>query len=394
MRRSFVLAVIALSVAIVPAVPASARPLRFHRVARPLCGPARPGRAQCRAFVEWARDDAGSARPYVTTGPSGLSPGKVKGAYGYSSAPNAGAGQTIAIVDAFDARNVEHDLGVFSKQYGLAACTTSNGCFKKVNQTGGTRYPTGDVGWALEITLDVEWAHAIAPGANVLLVEAKSSMVTDLLAAEDYARAHAKYVSNSWGLFEFGGEQAYNAHFQKAGVSIFAAAGDLGAYYPSYPATSPNVVAVGGTHLNLDNKGAVQSETGLSFDGYPSGAGGGGCSNYEPAPASQSSVSSPLCGPYRATPDVSLVADPASGVSVYFSGRYNGHTGWFVLGGTSAATPMIAARAATTGVFVSPDTIYGGSLSFRDITTGDNGQPCTVGYDLCTGVGSWVNATP
>ncbi len=359
-----------------------------------MCGPARPGRAQCRAFVEWAKDDAGGARPYVTAGPTGLSPATVKGAYGYSTASNAGAGQTIAIVDAYDGRNVERDLGVFSKQYGLPACTTNNRCFKKVDQTGGTRYPTGDVGWTLEITLDVQWAHAIAPGAQILLVEARTSMITDLLIAEDYARTHAQYVSNSWGLFEYGGEQAYDPHFHQPGVSIFAAAGDLGTRYPSYPATSPNVVAVGGTHLDLDKNGAVVSETGWSFNGYPSGAGGGGCSAYEPAPAAQASVATPLCGPHRATPDVSLVADPASGVSVYFSGRYNGHTGWFVVGGTSAATPMIAARAATTGLFVDADMIYSGVLSIRDITSGDNGQPCTDGYDLCTGVGSWINATP
>jgi subtilase family serine protease len=394
MRRHFVLVGIVLCVAIAPATAANARPLRWHRVARPLCGPARPGHAQCRAVVEWARDDGGGARPYVTTGPAGLSPAKVKGAYGYSSAANAGAGQTIAIVDAFDAGNVERDLGVFSKQYGLPACTTNTGCFKKVDQRGGTHYPKADVGWALEITLDIEWAHAIAPGAKIVLVEANTSLLTDLLAAQDYARTHAKYVSNSWGVFEFAGEQAYDGHFKQAGVSIFAAAGDLGAYYPSYPATAPSVVAVGGTHLDLDSNGAVTSETGWSFDGYPSAAGGGGCSAYEPAPASQSSVSTPLCGPGRATPDVSLVADPASGVSVYFSGRYNGHTGWFVVGGTSAATPMIAGHAATTGAFVDPDAIYNGAMSFRDVTRGDNGQPCTDGYDLCTGVGSWINATP
>src|SRR5205823_11243016 len=107
----------------------------------------------------------------------------------------------------------ESDLNVFSNQYGLPACTTANGCFKKVDQTGGTRYPRSDSGWALEISLDVQWAHAIAPGAAILLVEAKTNSFANLLAAEDYAKTHAQYVSNSWGGGESAGEIAYDSHF-------------------------------------------------------------------------------------------------------------------------------------------------------------------------------------
>ena len=127
----------------------------------------------------------------------------------------AGAGKTIAIVDAYDDPTAESDLAVFSSQYGLPACTTANGCFKKVNQTGGTSYPRKDAGWALEISLDVQWAHAIAPGAKILLVEASSNSFANLLAAEDYAKTHAQYVSNSWGGCEFSGDR-YDSHFAQS----------------------------------------------------------------------------------------------------------------------------------------------------------------------------------
>src|SRR4029450_6433161 len=120
--------------------------------------------------------------------------------------------------------------------------TTANGCFKKVNQTGGTAYPRKDAGWALEIALDIEWAHAIAPGAHILLVEASSNSFTNLLAAEDYARAHAQYVSNSWGAAEFSGETSYDAHFAQTGVSFFASSGDSGTP-AQYPSASPNLIS-------------------------------------------------------------------------------------------------------------------------------------------------------
>ena len=119
----------------------------------------------------------------------------------------------MAIVDAYDDPTAESDLAVFSSQFGLPPCTTANGCFTKVNQTGGTSYPRKDSGWALEISLDIEWAHAIAPGAHILLVEATSNSFANLLAAEDYAKTNAQYVSNSWDGSEFSGENAYDARF-------------------------------------------------------------------------------------------------------------------------------------------------------------------------------------
>ncbi|MCL4506320.1 MAG: peptidase S8/S53 subtilisin kexin sedolisin [Chloroflexi bacterium] len=292
---------------------------------------------------------------------------------------------TIAIVDAYDDPTAEKDLNVFSAQYGLPPCTTANGCFKKVNQTGGTKYPRANAGWALEISLDVQWAHAIAPGAKILLVEASSNSFANLLAAEDYAAAHANYVSNSWGGNEFSGESSYDSHFSHSNVSFFVSSGDSG-LPAQYPSASPNVISVGGTTLTFNSDGTLASETGWS-------SGGGGCSVYENADPSQS-TGQVNCAGKRATPDVSLDADPASGVSVYDSTRYNGQSGWWTVGGTSASSPMWAARSADSGVVVNAAYVYGGSINYRDITVGNNGAPCLVGYDLCTGLGSWTGATP
>src|SRR5262245_50857655 len=189
------------------------------------------------------------ARPDVTSGPRGLSPATVKAAYNFTASPTAGAGQTIAIVDAYDDPTAEADLGVFSRQFGLPACTAANGCFTKVDQNGGRSYPRTDSGWALEISLDVQWAHALAPGARILLVEAASNSFTNLLAAEDYAGAHAAYVSNSWGAGEFSGESAYDTHFRVPGVSYFVSSGDAG-LTAEYPSSSRSVISVGGAPLD------------------------------------------------------------------------------------------------------------------------------------------------
>jgi subtilase family serine protease len=351
--------------------------------AQPVCpGPVAAGFTHCHAWV----------RPNVSKSPTGLSPATIKSVYGFSTSSTAGAGKTIAIVDAYDDPTAESDLGVFSSQYGLPACTTANGCFKKVNQTGGSKLPKANSGWALEISLDVQWAHAIAPGAKILLVEANSNSFTNLLAAEDYARAHAQYVSNSWGGSEFSGETSYDSHFAQSGVSFFVSSGDAG-LPAEYPSASPNVISVGGTTLHFSG-GSFSSETGWS-------SGGGGCSAYETATAAQAGFSNNgkgytqvNCGGKRATPDVSLDADPASGVSVYDSTRYQGQSGWWTVGGTSASSPMWAARAADSTKVVDSAYVYGSNIAFRDITSGNNGASCLVGFDLCSGRGSWTGTTP
>jgi subtilase family serine protease len=323
-------------------------------------------------------------RPNATKAPAGLIPGNIKSVYSFPTSPTAGAGQTIAIVDAYDDPTAATDLAVFSKQFNLPC----NNCFTKVNQTGGKSYPKADPGWALEISLDVQWAHAVAPGANILLVEANSPSFTNLMAAEDYAKNHAQYVSNSWGGPEFSGESAYDSHFSQPGVSFFVSAGDDGTP-AEYPSSSPNVISVGGTTLHFNSSGAYTGETGWS-------SGGGGCSQYEaanPVQLTLSEIGQVGCGGRRATPDVALDADPASGVSVYDSTRYQGQSGWFTVGGTSASSPMWAGRSADSGQVVDANYVYGSSINFRDITSGNNGAPCLGGFDLCTGRGSWTGAS-
>jgi subtilase family serine protease len=348
----------------------------YHAV----CPAAVVGAARCHAEV--VTDSRGN--PEASASPTGLSVGTIKTVYNYPTSSTAGAGKTIAIVDAYDDPTAEADLGVFSSQFGLPACTTANGCFKKVNQTGGTSYARKDSGWALEISLDVQWAHAIAPGAKILLVEASSNSFANLLAAEDYAKSNAQYVSNSWGGSEFSGESSYDSHFVQSGVSFFVSSGDAG-LPAEYPSASPNVISVGGTTLHFSG-GAFSSETGWSGSG-------GGCSAYEAKNASQA-TGSVNCSGKRATPDVSLDADPASGVSVYDTTRYQGQSGWFAVGGTSASSPMCAARSAVAGAVVNAAYVYGPSITYRDITQGSNGASAGVGYDLVTGRGSWVGTTP
>jgi len=328
--------------------------------------------------------------PQATSSPTGLTPAQVKQAYAFPTAANAGAGQTVALVGTFDDPNIEADLNAFSKKFGLPSCTTANGCFKKVDQKGGKNYPAPDKLWAMEIALDVEWAHAIAPGAKILLVEARSDRISDVLTAEDYATAHAGYVSNSFGLDEYPGQSALDAHFRRPGVSIFVASGDDGASAgPGYPAISPDVIAVGATTL-VDIGKPTFAEVGWRGSG-------GGCSLYETASPAQSAspgYAAVGCAGKRAVPDVALVGDPHSGVAVYDS--YKTADNWVVVGGTSASTPMWAARAAVSDRVIDANLLYGSSspIRFRDVTAGNNGQPALTGFDLVTGLGSWTGATP
>jgi subtilase family serine protease len=364
------------------ATSATATPRGSQRV----CGAPKPGYVSCLAHVRTLGTDT-----LITRTPQGLSPAHMKAAYGWSTDPTAGTGQTIAIVDAFDDRYAEANLAIFSQQFGLPSCTTLNGCFTKVGQTGGpTNHLHKNKGWAIEVALDVEWAHAIAPGAHILLVEATTNKGVDLYAAEDYAKAHAQYVSNSWGGGEYAGEQQDDAHFTQPNVSIFASAGDEYAI-PEYPSTSRSVISVGGTTLHFNTDGSFASETGWD-------EGGGGCSDFELGTTAQEKFiqSANVCffGEIRATPDFSLDADPNSGASVYYHSGTRASRGWYVIGGTSLSSPMAAARAATTGIVVNGDAVYGNTMTFRDITQGYNGEFCKVGYDLCTGRGSWIGATP
>lgn len=274
-----------------------------------------------------------SAEPKST--PIGLGPDQIRGAYNLPSA--ASRAQTIAIVTAFDNPKAESDLGVYSSTYGLSRCTSANGCFSKVNGYGKTSpLPPSEATWALESSLDVQIAHAVCPNCRILLVEAASASVPDLLDAVDSAvRLGATEVSNSWVVDEFSSETRYDSHFDHPGVVITAASGD--ANRVQWPASSQFVTAVGGTTLVMSGNARVsEGAWGLS---------GSGCSSYEAKPAWQTDSG---CS-HRTVPDVAAVGDPSSGAAVYDSFGYSDRKGWFRIGGTSLATPIIAATYALAG---------------------------------------------
>jgi len=326
----------------------------------------------------------------TTTTPTGYGPTQIRTAYGLSQLSATGAGQTIAIVDAYGSPTIQNDLAYFCTKFGIPL-------------TKGTltvAYPAGvpkiDAGWALETSLDVEWAHAIAPGANILLVVAKSASMSDLLVAIDYATSHgAQVVSNSWGGSEFSTEANYESHFTKSGVVYVASSGDSGAG-AEWPAASPNVLSVGGTTLTNPTN-SNRGETGWSGSG-------GGSSVYMTRPSYQSNWST-IVGLKRGVPDVAFDADPNTGVAVYDSTKYNTQSGWFEVGGTSFSAPAWAAmivladqgRATKLSSFEAITDLYSfaattGSASYtnnyHDIIQGSNGYPAQAGYDLVTGIGS------
>jgi subtilase family serine protease len=312
---------------------------------------------------------------------AGYGPADLQDAYKLPSA-TAGTGQTIAIVDAFNDPTAESDLAFYRSNYGLSPCTTGNGCFKKVDQNGGTNYPPFNNGWAEEIALDIEMVSAICPNCHILLVEANDNSFTNLGIAEDRAALMGvNATSNSWAAGEFSGELGQDVHYNHPGEAITFSSGDSG-YGVVYPAASPFVTAVGGTHLIKSGGKRGWTETAWS------GA-GSGCSAFEPKPTWQTD---PNCAK-RTVSDVSAVADPATGVAV----RYNGS--WFVFGGTSVSSPIIASVYGLAG--------NGGSVNYGeypylhkkkniyDVKSGSNGSCggsylCTAkkGYDGPTGLGT------
>ena len=350
---------------------------------RPVCpGPSQPesGRCHARAVV----DRAGRFVTYPTPPAGAYGPADFQNAYGLTSTPGS-SNVTIAIVDAYDHPSIESDLKVYSDRYGLPRCTTSNGCFKKVNQRGGTPYPRANSGWALEIALDVEVAHAICPNCKILLVEADSNSFANLATAENYAAAHATVVSNSWGGSEFSGENSLDGSFNHLGVPITFSSGDSG-YGVEYPAASPYVTSVGGTHLVRDSSNA-RGWTETAWSGA-----GSGCSSQETKPSWQHDTG---CS-RRSVADVSADADPNTGAAVYSSVRYSGVNGWFQIGGTSLASPIIAGMYALAGGNTSyAKDLYSHTTSLFDVVGGSNGSCggsylCTAGtgYDGPTGLGT------
>ena len=380
MRCSRILFVLALlfGVAAATATPAAAATTTRHVA---VCKRAPHGRVGCFAIRV---DRVSSGRVRHASSPIGYGPTDLHSAY---SLPMGGGTGTVAIVDAYDDPTAEHDLAVYRAQFGLPACTTANGCFRKVGQSGTTsNLPDADAGWAQEISLDLDMASAICPTCKLLLVEATSSSQANLgLAVNTAVRLGAAAVSNSYGGPD-ASDRTYGRYYHHRGVAITASTGDDG-YGVSYPASSKWVTAVGGTTLTRSSR----AHRGWAESAW-SGS-GSGCSSYNTTTWQKSSTTS--CDG-RAVADVAAVADPATGVAVYDSTPFEETSGWLTFGGASAAAPIIA------GVFALADntaSVTDGSYvwahhtgpALNDVTSGSTGDCSTSRW--CTARRGWDGPT-
>ncbi len=358
----------------------------IHRATVPT---ARPGEVRPHSWIrEMASPDA-TAHSGRT--PGGFHPVDILTAYEISS--NGGAGATVAVVDAYDAPNAQADLNTFSAQFGLPAAN-----FVKVNQFGQTvPFPRKISGWEVETSLDIQWVHAIAPYAKIVLVEANSSNTSDLLAAVNYAKSVASVVSMSWGGNESRSQVFFDSTFVQRGVTFLASSGDVTGIV-SWPASSPNVLGVGGTQLAVNSTGGLaQPVVETAWNGS-----GGGCSAVEAAIAAQRSFVPSSC-PRRGSPDVSISGGDASAVSVYVSSQ----GGWFEVYGTSLSVQLFAGLIANANAVRGANTLHSTladlysdaanpalySNNFRDIatylSTERSGKfAVTPGWDEVTGLGS------
>lgn len=349
------------------------------------------GQAEARCMAHVRTDAFGNpmagkpegAAPMVT--PSGFGPADLRSAYAVTATGSSGT--TIAIVDAYGYNNAEADLAKYRLQYGLPECSTANGCFKKVNQNGVQgNYPRQDTGWAQEQALDLDMASAMCPYCKILLVQASSASYTNLgTAVNTAASLGAKVISNSYGGGETGTSSYNTAYYRHPGIAVTASTGDSG-YGVGFPASSPDVIAVGGTTLKRASNSRGWSETAWS-------SGGSGCSSVYAKPSWQTD---PLCAG-RMEADISAVGDPATGVAVY--GPVTAKTsGWLVFGGTSVSAPLIGGIYGALGLGApnGSSNIYAAPASaFNDVTSGTNGSCggtyfCTAGpgYDGPTGRGT------
>jgi hypothetical protein len=403
-----------------------------YRVER-LCGRPRPRAATCAAMrlltgsptraalrvraAEQAGEEApGETSPVTDTSPipGYLTPEELRAAYSLPSEAALSGTQTIAVIDAFDDPAAEADLGVYDEQFGLPACTSANGCFRKVDEQGqASPLPAENGEWAGEISIDVQMAHAVCPGCHVLLVEAESTGLEALATAvATAAAAGATEISNSYvgpeepALASFYTELA-NDYYDHPGVVVTASSGDCGYLNEAcpeepatanFPADSPDVVAVGGTSL-VEKKEAWSSTVWAE--------GGSGCSEIFTAAAWQSAApgfAATGCGTRRSVADVAAVANPKTGVDVYDSvPEGNGEpTGWTVFGGTSVSAPIVAAEFALAGgaggAAYPAANLYshlGDGADLYDVVAGADGAcgnasscQAVAGFDGPTGVGS------
>jgi subtilase family serine protease len=354
-----------------------------------VCGQAIGRAARCFAHV--VTDARGNIlfTPKLAAGsratPSGYGPTQLRSAYNMTGSGSSST--TVAIVDAYGYSNAESNLGTYRAQFGLPACTTANGCFKKLNQNGVQgSYPANNTGWEQESALDLDMVSAMCPNCHIILVEASSTSFANLAAAENTAAAQGAHaVSNSYGGGE-SGSQSYESAYNHPGIAVTASSGDSGySAGPQFPATSPHVTAVGGTHLTTASNSRGWTETVWSDAGS-------GCSTVYAKPSWQHDTG---CSK-RMEADVSADADPNTGVAVY--GPVNSSSsGWMVFGGTSVAAPLVAGVYGVNGGSVNyGSNPYGNTGALFDVTSGSNGRRCSpayfctgeVGYDGPTGLGT------
>jgi subtilase family serine protease len=307
----------------------------------------------------------------------GYTPANLRSAY--NIAATGSPSTIIAIVDAYGYPGAESDLRVYRSQWGLPACTTRNGCFKKLNQEGlKGHYPQTNANWDVEQALDVDMAGAMCPNCAIYLIEANTSSYLNLaIAAAEAAKLGAHVISNSYCGVESSGDKQFEPYYTHAGVAVTAANGDDG-YGICSPADMPAVIAVGGTSLVRANNSRGWSETVW-------GGTGSGCSAVFSKPNWQTDSGCPM----RTVGDTSAVADTKTGVAIY-------DAGWRIVGGTSVATPLVCGIFAVNGGAVdASSTIYANPSALFDVTSGSNGT-CSpaylcngeVGYDGPTGLGT------
>ncbi len=367
----------------------------FGQSHKRVCPPNGPqGEAACHAEVVTKKDGATPAA--TVTYASGYSPADLASAYNYTLPPAGSAwnwnGQTVALVLAYDNPSAEADLAQYRARFGLPACTSASGCFRKVNQAGvAGSYPQANVGWAQESALDLDMASATCPNCKLLLVEATNNSLANLGAAVNTAaNLGANVISNSYGASEFSSETSYDAnYYNHPGKAITVSSGDSG-YGTEFPAVSRYVTAVGGTKLTRSTGGRGWTET--TWKGA-----GSGCSSYVAKPSWQPDTG---CA-RRMIADVSAVADPNTGVAVYVSTGSSGNAYWYVFGGTSVAAPLVGGlyglAANSSGIDYPVKYAYSSPGSLFDITWGNNGKcnrkpsyycNALVGYDGPTGLGT------
>lgn len=399
-----------LAVSLAP-LAASAAPLPSHQFAdvRPLTdvqregaifharvcdAPTQRGFARCHARIVTdatgapIRDDTArividAAGVTHTVNPRGLDPASLQSAYKVD--PNAGSPTTIvAVVDAYGYPNAEADLAVYRAQYGLPPCTTANGCLRIYNQQGSkTGLPAYNYGWANETALDLDMVSAMCPKCTIMLVEANTASNADLAASVNKAATlGAHVISNSYGSSE-SGTQSIEPAYNHPGVAVTVSTGDSG-YGVEFPASSPHVVATGGTAL-VRASGTARGWSETAWRG-----GGSGCSAVYPKPSWQAD---PNCT-HRMVADVSAVSSPVTAVAVY-GPTTRGGSAWHTLAGTSVAAPLIGGIYGANGGAVAAGGVYANPTRLFDVVSGSNGTCAVsyfcnarVGYDGPTGLGT------